>query len=200
MAEYTSMNTTLDSKSTARRLPLTSRRWIIGLGGAVLVACLTAVGAEIRIPLQPVPITLQTLFVLLSGAVLGSRFGSLSQAFYIGLGMLGAPLLAGATAGLAVVTGPSGGYLFGFVLAAVLVGRLISLRAGFRWHLAVFSMGAAVILALGVIHLTAFYTRDIGVAVKVGLLPFLLGDALKVFAAASIYGSFTRLSGRRSSP
>lgn len=162
-----------------------------------MFACLTAAGAEIRIPIQPVPITLQTLFVLLSGAIIGSRFGSLSQSIYVLLGMLGVPFLAGAAGGLAVLMGPTGGYLAGFVVAAFVVGRLISVRDGFAWHLSVFSIGALVILTIGVLHLSLFYTHNLSLAIKLGFVPFLIGDSLKVFAAASIYGSFTALTARR---
>lgn len=163
---------------------------ILGVGGFAL---LTALGAHIRIPLVPVPITLQTLFVLLSGAVIGPRYGSLSQSLYVGLGITGVPLFAGATTGLAVLSGPTGGYLLGFVLAPFIVGGLIQRRSGFVWRGLVFTIGTLVILALGVIHLTLFYTHHLGQALVVGLLPFLVGDAFKLLAATSIYGSFRLL-------
>ncbi|UCG53761.1 MAG: biotin transporter BioY, partial [Candidatus Latescibacterota bacterium] len=155
--------------------------------GAGLFAVLTFVGANIRIPLQPVPVTLQTLFVLLAGAVLGSRVGLLSQSTYLLMGVAGLPLFAGTAVGLAVLTGPTGGYLAGFVLAPVVIGRLVNKHTSFYWHVAVFSFGSAVILLLGVLHLAVFYTRDLATALRVGCVPFLIGDALKIFAAASIY-------------
>ena len=187
----------VNSKAAISPLPLWVKHVLFGVTGAVVFAFLTAVGAEIRIPLLPVPVTLQTLFVLLSGAIIGSRYGSLSQTLYVTLGMLGVPFLAGTAIGLAVLTGPTGGYLAGFVVAAFIVGRLISIRDGFSWHLTVFSIGTAAVLLMGILHLAVFYTHDLGLALKVGLVPFLIGDALKVFAAASIYGSFSRLTTRK---
>lgn len=187
----------VDSKTLVRPLPRSIKHLLAGLSGAVVFACLTALGAEIRIPIQPVPVTLQTLFVLLAGAIIGARYGSLSQSIYILMGMLGVPFLAGAAGGLSVLVGPTGGYLAGFVVAAFVVGRLISVRSGFAWHLSVFSIGTAVVLTIGVLHLSLFYTHDLGSAIKLGLIPFLIGDTLKVFAAASIYRSFAALNARR---
>jgi biotin transport system substrate-specific component len=164
--------------------------------GVVGLASLTLAGAHIRIPIEPVPITLQTLFVLLAGALAGSFRGFLSQTLYVTAGLLGVPLFAGAVTGLAALSGPTGGYLAGFVLAPFVVGKLIDRRAGFSWTLLVFSIGALMILALGVLHLALFYTRDVWTAIEVGLLPFAVGDAAKVFAAASIYGSYSRFRSR----
>ena len=88
---------------------------------------LTALGAYVRIPLPftPVPITLQTFFVLLSGAVLGRKWGSASQMGYLLLGIVGLPVFAGAGAGFAYLFGPTGGYIIGFIVASWLVGRII---------------------------------------------------------------------------
>ncbi len=166
---------------------------LVGTVGALVFAGLTFVGAEIRIPLEPVPITLQTLFVLLAGAVLGSGFGLLAQAFYVGLGAFGLPLFAGGAAGFAVLAGPTGGYLLGFLVAPVLVGRLIHRRSAWWWQLLVFYVGSLSILSLGVLHLTVFYTGDFFEALKVGYFPFVLGDALKILAAVSIFRSYKAL-------
>lgn len=175
----------------------TGLQWVrtafLSLIGASLFAVLTFVGADIRIPLYPVPITLQTLFVLLSGAMLGARTGALSQSIYLTMGAFGIPLFAGTAAGLAVFSGPTGGYLLGFLPAAFLVGRLISKNSTFVWQLSVFALGSLLILALGVIHLSLVLTHDIRSALAMGFFPFLLGDAVKILAAASIYRSFSRL-------
>jgi biotin transport system substrate-specific component len=170
----------------------------VGVLGAILFAGLTVVGAHIRIPLQPVPITLQTLFVLLSGAVLGGRFGLLSQSLYLGLGAVGVPVFAGSLAGLGVLAGPTGGYMLGFVAAPLFVGALIGRKPQFWWSFLVFSFGGSIILSLGVLHLTLFYTHDLADSLRVGLLPFVPGDLLKAFAAVSIYRSYRGL--RRALP
>ncbi len=157
------------------------------------LAALTWIGAYIRIPLEPVPITLQTLFVLLAGALAGPGRGSASQGVYVAAGLFGVPLFAGAVTGLAVVTGPTGGYLAGFVITPLIVGWLLRRRLGFGWSLFVFALGSIVTLTLGVAHLAVFFTHDLRAAVRWGLVPFLVGDAAKSFAAASIYSAYKGL-------
>ena len=100
-----------------------ARSGLLRAGAVALFALLIAVGAHIRIPLEPVPITLQTLFVLLAGAIAGPALGTLSQGLYVAGGVFGIPILAGSVAGLAVLSGPTGGYLVGFAAAAWFVGR-----------------------------------------------------------------------------
>jgi biotin transport system substrate-specific component len=171
----------------------TVKNVVVSAGGVALLALLTALGAHIRIPLEPVPITLQTLFVLLAGAVAGPALGALSQGLCLAGGVPGVPLLAGSVAGLAVLSGPTGGYLVGFVAAAWFVGRFIGRRPGFGWRVFVFGTGSALILALGVLHLALFTAADFPTALRLGFLPFVPGDAAKTLAAASIYGSYRRL-------
>lgn len=188
-------------KSTSVNLPyertlslsVSGRRILFGILGALIFAGLTFVGANIRIPLQPVPVTLQTLFVVLSGAVLGGRFGLTGQALYVGCGAVGLPIFAGSAAGVVVLAGPTGGYLIGFLVAPVIVGWAIRRRNALSWHLMVFFLGSLVILALGVLHLTVFYTHDLMQSLKVGYLPFIPGDLLKILAATSIYRSYRGL-------
>ncbi|MFQ5511885.1 MAG: biotin transporter BioY [Candidatus Krumholzibacteriia bacterium] len=184
-------------RGVAVAAPDTGRRLLTGLLGALLFAGLTFVGANIRIPLQPVPITLQTLFVLLAGAFLGPRAGSLGQWFYVGFGALGLPVFAGSAAGWAVISGPTGGYLLGFLVAPVVVGRLVGRRTALWWPPLVFWLGSLTILSLGVAHLTVFYTHDLSRSLSVGYVPFVAGDLLKIVAASSIYRSYNALRHRR---
>lgn len=160
---------------------------------------LTVVGAQLYIPLPytPVPITLQTLMVLLAGAMIGSVRGALSQGLYALWGGAGLPLFASGAAGFAVLAGPTGGYIMGFVVAAALVGVLIR-RADSLWAQAgVFTLGTLAILLAGAIHLTALYTGgDFGRALMIGVLPFLPGGVFKVVAATAIYRSWTALRRR----
>ena len=97
-----------------------------GMMFAALFAALTAAVSPIRIPLgfTPVPITLQTLMVLLSGAILGARYGALSQVLYLSVGILGLPVFAGGSSGLPVLFGPTGGYLLSYPIAAFCIGWL----------------------------------------------------------------------------
>jgi biotin transport system substrate-specific component len=167
-----------------------ARRFVVAALGITLFASLTFVGANIRIPLEPVPITLQTLFVLLAGAVLGSNRGSFSQLLYVGVGVAGAPVFADSLSGFAMLSGPTGGYLMGFVLAPLFIGRWLRAKDAFWWNALVFFCGSLIVLSLGVIHLTLFYTHDVVKALQVGWIPFIPGDLLKVFAATSIYRSY----------
>ena len=93
---------------------------------ASLFAALTAAGAYIQIPIpfSPVPVTLQVFFVLLAGSMLKSKWGSLSMVVYTLLGVAGLPVFAGGSSGMGVLLGPTGGYIFGFILAAYLIGKL----------------------------------------------------------------------------
>src|SRR4030043_2190183 len=93
-----------------------------GMVLASLMAAMTAVGAYIHIPIGPVPILLSTLFVLLAGLLLGSRWGLASMGLYLLVGAIGIPVFAGGKGGLAHFFGPTGGYLLGYVLASWITG------------------------------------------------------------------------------
>ncbi|MFH1349380.1 MAG: biotin transporter BioY [Pseudomonadota bacterium] len=155
---------------------------------ASMFGAATAVGAFIIIPFPLVPITLQTLFVYLSGSLLGGSLGALSQVVLIILGIIGLPVFAGGKAGIGVLLGPTGGYLIGFILGAYFIGRLIQLKKtpGILWI--AFSMGAGTIAIylLGVIQLSIIAELSLKKALSVGVLPFLIGDVLKIIAAALI--------------
>jgi biotin transport system substrate-specific component len=167
--------------------------------GALAFTALTYVGANIYIPLQPVPITLQTLFVLLAGAVIGGRYGALGQFLYVGLGALGLPLFAAHTSGFGVLFGPTGGYLLSFLFVPFFVAAFIRKSSSVLWQAGVFSVGTAIIFAFGVAHLALFYTHNLTAALYVGLLPFLPGAVFKIVAAVSIYRSLSALVRRRRS-
>jgi len=164
-----------------------SRRLVAGAGLALAFAGLTAVGANIVIPIEPVPITMQTLFVLLAGASLGAGWGALSQLLYVVLGMAGLPLFAQGVSGMGVLAGPTGGYLIAFMLTPWLVGWMLKRSCRLGWQIAAFTAGQVLILVLGVAHLTLFYTHDLARALVVGVVPFLVGDAFKIAAALSIH-------------
>jgi biotin transport system substrate-specific component len=167
-----------------------------GLAGAAVFAGLTLVGAYIVIPLSPVPITMQTLFVLLAGAAIGGRYGSLGQAFYVGLGMVGLPVFAGGVGGLAVLGGPTGGYLVSFLVEPFIIAALLRRSRSLSWVVFSYSVGTAVIFTFGVAHLAAWFTGDLGEAVRLGVLPFLPGAVFKIAAATSISRAYWALSGR----
>lgn len=169
------------------------RNILTGIFGVSLFIGLTYIGSLIRIPLQPVPITLQTMFVLLAGAVLGARRGSFSQAVYIAIGAFGVPIFAGHAAGLATLGGPTGGYIVAFMVAPILIGGLIRRSQSLLWQAAVFSLGSILILGIGMVHLTLLYTHNPATSLMVGVVPFIPGELFKIAAATSIYRSYTAL-------
>ena len=159
-----------------------------GMIYASLFGAATAAGAYIMIPLPPVPITLQTLFLGLAGALLGARLGALSQIIYLAIGIIGLPVFAGGKAGLGVLFGPTGGYLIGFVAGAWVIGILVNLRKdpGFGWTAGALMVGTAVIYLFGVAQLSLVAKISLNEAISVGVLPFLVGDMVKILAAAYV--------------
>ena len=147
---------------------------------ASLMAALTAVGAYIYVPIGPVPIILSTLFVILSGLLLGSRWGLTSMALYLLVGAIGLPVFAGGKGGFAHFMGPTGGYLFGYLLASWITG-FISERSRGRMILDILAViiGSLALYALGVPWLKMVTQMSWTKALMVGVLPFLIGDAIK---------------------
>jgi biotin transport system substrate-specific component len=161
-------------------------RKVLGVG---LFFMLTTLGAFVRIPLPwtPVPVTLQTLFVLLSGLALGGTLGGASGLCYLAIGSLGLPIFAGAAGGLSQVAGPTGGYLIAFPIASWLTGRAAGRKAGWlRASLAVF-LGTLVIYILGAGNLAIILNCGPEKAFQLGVLPFVVGDALKAALALGFY-------------
>ncbi len=157
---------------------------------ASMFAALTAVGALIRIPIpiSPVPLTLQVFFVLLTGLVLGSRWGATSMAVYVMLGIIGFPVFSGGSSGIGVILGPTGGYLIGFVMGAFITGLTVENLGGSTIAMITAMIaGLTVIYAAGVLQL--FIIADlpsIREAVLIGVLPFLIGDTIKLVAAFAV--------------
>ena len=156
--------------------------------GALVVfgSLLLAVSAQFKIPLYPVPVTGQTLVVLLIGMTYGPRLGGITMLAYLFEGALGLPVFAGGAAGVAVFMGPTGGYLFGFLLAGVAMGYLAE-RGMARTVLSTIAamvLGNSVIYLCGALWLANFI--GLGQAIAAGVLPFLYGDALKLAVAAGL--------------
>ncbi|MFO8035160.1 MAG: biotin transporter BioY [Anaerolineales bacterium] len=149
---------------------------------------LIAISAQISIPIPfgPVPITGQTFTVLLIAAVLGKRRGIAAVTLYLTEGALGFPVFAGAKGGFAALLGPTGGYLAGFVASAYLVAHLVERG----WDRKVWSSTLAMVLGnlaiylCGLTWLSAFVGRDQVLAL--GLMPFLVGDGLKIILASGL--------------
>lgn len=160
--------------------------WLIALSAQVAVA----------LPFSPVPVTGQTAAVLLVGALLGSRRGSLAVLAYIAQGLAGLPVFAGGAFGLARLLGPTGGYLLGFVAAAFLVGWLAE-RGWDRRPLstaAAMVLGNVVIYTIGALWLAVF-VGGLRQAAAVGIVPFIPGDLLKIAVAAVLLPAGWKLLG-----
>lgn len=158
-----------------------------GLGTQLLLivagSLLVAISAQIEIPMWPVPVTLQTLAVLLVGGVLGSRLGAMSLLAYLFEGAIGLPVFAGGTS-LTAFAGPTTGYLIGFVVAAFVVGWFCERGWDRKVGTAVLVMllGTAVIYLFGLPWLAQFTGWD--KVLQFGLTPFIPGDILKAIVAA----------------
>jgi biotin transport system substrate-specific component len=151
---------------------------------------LTAISAQISIPIKPVPFTLQTMIVLLAGAFLGAKNGAYSQLIYICLGAIGLPVFAqtaDGTMGLARLIGPTGGYLLAFPVAAYLVGYLTEKNQKYLTVIIAMFVAELVVIAFGTLYLYAAYLHNFVDAVKAGAAIFTVWMVVKVFAAATIY-------------
>jgi len=163
--------------------------WPMKVGLALVMAALTGLAAQIRIPLPhtSVPVTGQVFTVLLSGVLLGGAWGGLSQVFYVGLGVAGVPWFTGGVAGAPL--GPTAGYLLGFIPAAALVG-IVSDR--FVWarllapQVTLMMIGAAIIYLFGAVGFSLFTGFGLAATVKAAVLPFVVVDLFKAIAAAMI--------------
>ena len=153
-------------------------------GSLLVVLC-----AQVRIPLPftPVPITGQTFAVLLLPALLGGWRGPAAVAAYLLQGALGLPFFAGGAAGWATLAGPTGGYLVGFLAAAVVIPLVMGREAAGPGRIvAALLAGNVAIYLFGVPWLERFVDGGLVSALKFGLIPFLVGDAIKLLAAAAV--------------
>jgi biotin transport system substrate-specific component len=161
-----------------------------------LTVALTTAGAYLRIPVGPVPITLQTLFVVLSGALLGPWLGALAMVSYVLLGLIGLPLFAGG-GGPQYILSPTFGFLLSFPVSAMVVGVLLkspqsmeNLSVGRK--LFALTLGTGVIFLIGVpwlgLNLFLIQGKQIGIQalLMMGMIPFLPGAAFKIFMASWI--------------
>ncbi len=153
----------------------------------------------IPIPGNPVPITGQTFGVLLVGGALGLRRGLVAVALYVLLGVVGLPFFAEGKGGLSVIWGASGGYLIGFVVAGAVVGRLAELGWDRRIGGAVGAMiaGSVVIYAIALPWLKVVTGSTVEQTIDIGLLPFVVGDTLKILLAAVLFPAAWWVVGRR---
>ena len=156
-------------------------------------ALMTAIGAYIRVPLPftPVPITLQTFFVVLSGAFLGKKLGVASQISYIVFGALGIPVFQGYASGILHLAGPTGGYIVGFIVSAFIVGILTEKNRSFSRIFVSMLIGLLTIYFFGILWLVIGFRLSILNALFLGMLPFIPGAIAKLVAASWVYNKFS---------
>jgi biotin transport system substrate-specific component len=158
----------------------------------VTFAVLTTFAAQVTVPTQPVPFTLQTMLVLLSGAFLGSRNGAYSQLLYLAAGVIGLPVFAGFSFGFARLIGPTGGFLISFPFAAFLVGYILEKNQKTITILFAFIVGQLLILLAGASYLALFMNGNYSKALFSGALIFSVWDIIKTAAAFSIYKAISK--------
>jgi biotin transport system substrate-specific component len=153
-----------------------------------MFGALTAIGAFIVIPLQPVPFTLQTFFTAMAGTLLGGYAGAVSQVVYILLGCVGLPVFAGGKAGLGVLFGPTGGYLTGFVVGAYIMGKILEARKqpGFLYTAMAILAGDVAIYTIGTLQLAITAQLSLAKAILVGVVPFIIPELVKLLAATML--------------
>lgn len=162
----------------------------VQLRSSIVAATFTAlitVGAFISIPLPftPVPIVLQNFFVLLAALLLGWKWAAVSVALYLLLGAVGLPVFSAARGGLGHFFGPTGGYLIGFLVCAVAAGLLRRPRGGILLNLLAAVVGILTIYLVGVPWLKSVAGMNWAAALGAGVVPFLIGDAIKIAAAVA---------------
>lgn len=171
-------------------------------------AALTGVFSAISIPLPftPVPINLATLSVFLAGGLLGSKRGSLAMTVYVLLGVIGLPVFSGFTSGVGILVGPTGGYIAGYILAAFIVGITQELirKKGFACRFfsfdlpIVFSLIAGLLgcYALGTFWFMQVTGTGLVASLSMCVVPFLIGDALKIITATILIKKLSPIVGR----
>ncbi len=153
---------------------------------------LTFLSAQVVVPVQPVPFTLQTMLVILSGAFLGARNGMISQIIYLAGGAIGLPIFAEFSFGFARLIGPTGGYLIAFPLAAFLVGYLLEKKSNTGMIVLSMVIGSLVILLSGSLYLSLYLDGNLYSALFSGAIIFSPWDVIKIAAAVSIYKAFAK--------
>jgi len=158
--------------------------------GIFSFAFLTAIAAQITIPIKPVPFTLQTMTVILAGATLGAKKGAYSQLLYLAAGAVGLPVFAvlpESGYGIARFFSTTGGFLLAFPLAAFATGTLVQKNKSYFAVVASMFIGEVIIIFSGALFLNSFFIHNISETIKVAAAIFSVWTVVKVFAAATIY-------------
>jgi biotin transport system substrate-specific component len=196
------MNTTYAKPETLLGVALAPLDRTRSVSLVVAFSLLTALAAQIAIPIGPVPITMQTFAVLLTGALLGSRLGAAAMIVYLIEGASGLPFFSAGRGGILHLLGPTGGYLVAFPAAAFITGAFAENGWDKRFLSAVAAMfvGSLIILLSGWAWFSIVTHTSPIQAFKVSVAPFILGDIIKIMLAAAALPSGWRLVKRKTSP
>lgn len=175
--------------------PSALKNALIIVGGSLLVA----LGAQVSVPMLPVPMTLQTLAILTIAFSVGSRLGAGVVLAYLAQGAMGLPVFSNGAAGFAWLMGPTAGFLWGFVPMAWLAGKAVELGLARGVFGTAFAgiVATALLYVPGVLWLSAATTLDLQGAINAGMMPFLLGDAVKAVIAALVVTGAWAAMGKR---
>ena len=163
------------------------------LAATGLMAAVMCLLGPLTVPIGPVPISLTVLTVFLAVSLLGMRLGTASYLVYLALGFVGLPVFSGFTGGVAKLAGPTGGYLIGFALMALIAGAFVdkgwnSKKYGAAWAALGMALGLLVDYALGTVWFTVVMKAGFWYALTICVFPFVLGDALKIALAVAVGG------------
>src|SRR6266850_4168429 len=193
------MNATFAKNETLLEVALAPLDLVRQVGLVIGFSLLTALAAQVVIPIGPVPITGQTFAVLLTGALLGSRLGAMAMVAYLIEGASGLPFFYGGSGGIAHLLGPTGGYLVAFPAAAFITGAFAEHGWDKRFLTAAAAMtiGSALIILSGWAWLSQFMTAS--VAFHAGVTKFIVGDIVKIILAAAVLPTGWKLLNRKAS-
>jgi len=189
------MNATFAKNETLLEVALAPLDLVRQVGLVIGFSLLTALAAQVVIPIGPVPITGQTFAVLLTGALLGPRLGAMAMIAYLIEGASGLPFFAGGHFGLVHLMGPTGGYLVAFPAAAFITGAFAEHGWDRRFFSAAAAMaiGSIIIIVCGCVWFSLLTHTSIVNAVRVTVVPFILGDIVKILLAAAVLPSGWKL-------
>ena len=189
------MSTSIAKSGTLLEVALAPFDVVRQVGLVIGFSLLTALSAQIVIPIGPVPITGQTFAVLLTGALLGSRLGAMAMIAYLIEGASGLPFFAGGMAGLAHLLGPTGGYLIAFPAAAFITGAFAEHGWDRRFFTAAAAMaiGSVLIILCGWVWFSFLTHTNPFTALRLVVFPFIPGDVLKIVLAAAVLPSGWKL-------
>ncbi|HEU4587639.1 MAG TPA: biotin transporter BioY [Gemmatimonadales bacterium] len=168
----------------AAQLQAVGRRILVVITGAVVVAL--AAQVEVPLPFTPVPITLQPLAVLVVGGLLGASGGAAALVAYLAMGMMGLPVFAGGTGGAHRLLGLTGGYLLAFPVAALVAGRLTRTESAGALRVLLACVAGMVVIHVGGVAQLALLGGDPAMAFRLGFVPFLANDLIKIGLAAAL--------------